>query len=66
MKVLLHTRLLPWWLAASPSLPEPARALIGAPENDRMLVAQAQAENLILATADEVVAAYGDFVQFLR
>ena len=33
---------------------------------DRMLVAQAQAENLILATADDVVTAYGDFVQLVR
>ena len=126
MRVLLDTHLLLWWLAASPSLPEQARALIGASENtvfvsavslweiwlkeslgklrlpadfeerlaegafeslpltgkqarlvaslpwhhrdpfDRMLVAQAQAEDLILATADEVVAAYGDFVQFVR
>lgn len=126
MRVLLDTHLLLWWLAASPSLPEQARALIGAPENsvfvsavslweiwlkeslgklrlpvdfeerlaegsfeslpltgkqarlvallpwhhrdpfDRMLVAQAQAENLILATADEVVAAYGDFVQLVH
>ncbi len=30
---------------------------------DRMLVAQAWAENLILLTADAAVAAYGDFVR---
>ena len=33
MRVLLDTHLLLWWLAASPSLPEQARALIGASEN---------------------------------
>ena len=126
MRVLLDTHLLLWWLAASPSLPKQAKALISASENtvfvsavslweiwlkeslgklqlpadfeerlaegsfeslpltgkqarlvallpwhhrdpfDRMLVAQAQAESLILATADEVVAAYGDFVQLVR
>jgi len=33
---------------------------------DRMLVAQAQVERLILLTADELVAAYGDCVRFAR
>jgi PIN domain nuclease of toxin-antitoxin system len=32
----------------------------------RMLVSQAQVENLILLTADNVVAAYGDFVRLVR
>ena len=32
---------------------------------DRMLVAQAQAENLILLTADDRVAAYGDVVRLV-
>jgi PIN domain nuclease of toxin-antitoxin system len=33
---------------------------------DRMLVAQAQAEGLIFLTADDAVAAYGDFVLLVR
>jgi len=33
---------------------------------DRMLVAQAGCENLVLLTADQVVSAYGDFVRFVR
>ena len=33
---------------------------------DRMLVAQARAENLTLLTADEGVTAYGDFVRLVR
>jgi len=33
---------------------------------DRMLVAQARVENLILLTADDRVAAYGDFVRLVR
>jgi PIN domain nuclease of toxin-antitoxin system len=33
---------------------------------DRMLVAQAQAENLILLTADDYVTAYGGFVRLVR
>lgn len=33
---------------------------------DRMLVAQAKEENLVLVTADEQVAAYGDCVQLVR
>jgi PIN domain nuclease of toxin-antitoxin system len=33
---------------------------------DRMLVAQARAENLILLTADNGVTAYGDFVRLVR
>ncbi|MBI4875996.1 MAG: type II toxin-antitoxin system VapC family toxin [Acidobacteria bacterium] len=33
---------------------------------DRMLAAQAQAENLTLLTADDRVAAYGDFVRLIR
>ena len=33
---------------------------------DRMLVAQAGAENLILLTADDQVTAYGDFVRLVR
>lgn len=33
---------------------------------DRMLVAQAGAENLILLTADDRVTAYGDFVLLVR
>jgi PIN domain nuclease of toxin-antitoxin system len=33
---------------------------------DRMLVAQAQVENLVLLTADEVLAAYGASVQLAR
>jgi PIN domain nuclease of toxin-antitoxin system len=33
---------------------------------DRMLAAQARAENLILLTADHALAAYGDFVQLVR
>jgi PIN domain nuclease of toxin-antitoxin system len=33
---------------------------------DRMLVAQARAENLILLTGDDVVTAYGDFVRLVR
>jgi PIN domain nuclease of toxin-antitoxin system len=33
---------------------------------DRMLVAQARAENLILVTADDPVAAYGDSVRLVR
>ena len=33
---------------------------------DRMLVAQARAENLILLTGDDVVSAYGEFVRLVR
>jgi PIN domain nuclease of toxin-antitoxin system len=33
---------------------------------DRMLVAQARTENLILLTADDRVTAYGDFVRLVR
>ncbi len=33
---------------------------------DRMLVAQAQAENLIFLTGDSVVTAYGSFVRLVR
>ncbi|HSL02676.1 MAG TPA: type II toxin-antitoxin system VapC family toxin [Nitrospiraceae bacterium] len=33
---------------------------------DRMLIAQAEVEHLILLTADEVVAAYGDCVRLAR
>lgn len=33
---------------------------------DRMLVAQARSENLILLTADDRVTAYGDFVRLVR
>jgi PIN domain nuclease of toxin-antitoxin system len=33
---------------------------------DRMLVAQAKTENLMLLTADSAVAAYGDFVRLAR
>jgi len=33
---------------------------------DRMLVAQAQVEELTLLTADETVASYGDFVLLCR
>ena len=33
---------------------------------DRMLVAQARVENLILLTADDLVAAYGDFIRLVR
>ena len=33
---------------------------------DRMLVAQAQTENLVLLTADEVVTAYGDSIRLVR
>lgn len=33
---------------------------------DRMLVCQAQAENLLLLTADEVLSRYGDFVLLAR
>jgi PIN domain nuclease of toxin-antitoxin system len=33
---------------------------------DRMLAAQARTENLILLTADSVVAGYGDFVRLAR
>jgi PIN domain nuclease of toxin-antitoxin system len=33
---------------------------------DRMLVAQARAENLILLTADKGVTPYGDFVRLVR
>ncbi len=33
---------------------------------DRMLVAQAKAEGLILLTADDLVTGYGDFVRLVR
>jgi PIN domain nuclease of toxin-antitoxin system len=33
---------------------------------DRMLIAQAQLENLVLLTADDTVARYGDFVRLVR
>ena len=33
---------------------------------DRMLVAQARYENLVLLTVDQVVSTYGDFVRFVR
>ncbi|MBL8220652.1 MAG: type II toxin-antitoxin system VapC family toxin [Bryobacterales bacterium] len=33
---------------------------------DRMLVCQAHMENLVLLTADEAVARYGDFVRLVR
>ena len=33
---------------------------------DRMLVAQAQVEDMIFLTADDAVAAYGDFIHFVR
>jgi PIN domain nuclease of toxin-antitoxin system len=33
---------------------------------DRMLVAQARYENLVLLTADQVVSTYGDFVRLVR
>lgn len=33
---------------------------------DRMLVAQARAEDLTLLTADDLVSAYGDFVRLVR
>lgn len=33
---------------------------------DRMLVAQAQVENIVLLTADSAVSAYGDFVLLVR
>ena len=33
---------------------------------DRMLVAQARAETLILLTADSAITAYGDFVRLVR
>jgi PIN domain nuclease of toxin-antitoxin system len=33
---------------------------------DRMLVAQARAENLTLLTADDQVTRYGDFVRLVR
>jgi PIN domain nuclease of toxin-antitoxin system len=33
---------------------------------DRMLVAQARLENLVLLTADDPVTAYGDFVRLVR
>jgi PIN domain nuclease of toxin-antitoxin system len=33
---------------------------------DRMLAAQARAENLIFLTGDDVVSAYGDFVRLVR
>ena len=33
---------------------------------DRMLVAQAQFENLILLTGDDIVTRYGDFVRLVR
>jgi PIN domain nuclease of toxin-antitoxin system len=126
LRILLDTHLILWWLADNPSLSEPARVLIGHPENtvfvsavslweiwlkeslgklrlppefeehlaaqsfesmpltaeqtrevaflpwhhrdpfDRMLVAQARVESLILLTADEQVSAYGDFVRLVR
>lgn len=123
MKFLLDTHLLLWWLSNSPLLPEPARQLIGDPNNtifvsavslweiwlkssigklrvpsgfaqklaaepfadlplrarhtpavamlewhhrdpfDRMLIAQAISENLVLLTADKALGAYGRSVQ---
>jgi len=33
---------------------------------DRMLVAQAQVEDLVFLTADNSIAAYGDFVRLVR
>ena len=33
---------------------------------DRMLVAQAQLENLVFLTADDIVTRYGDFVRLVR
>ena len=33
---------------------------------DRMLVAQAQSENLLFLTADDIVTHYGDFVRLVR
>jgi PIN domain nuclease of toxin-antitoxin system len=33
---------------------------------DRMLIAQARVENLVLLTADDLVTAYGDFVRLVR
>jgi len=126
LRILLDTRLLLWWLAASPSLSAQATELIRDPENtvfvsavslweirlkqslgklrlpvdfterlaaesfeslpllashprqvsllpwrhrdpfDRMLVAQAQVEKLVLLTADEALTAYGDAVHLAR
>jgi PIN domain nuclease of toxin-antitoxin system len=126
VRVLLDTRLLLWWLDASPSLSPEATRIISEPENavfvsavslweiglkqslgklripaqfekrladesfeslpltasqtwriselpwhhrdpfDRMLVAQAQAENLVLLTANEALTAYGDSVRLAR
>jgi len=70
MKILLDTHLLLWWLADSLSLPAQARSWIrvhagGRGLLDRMLVAQAQAEELVLLTADARVARYGDFVRLV-
>jgi len=126
LRILLDTRLLLGWLAASPSLSAQATELIRDPENtvfvsavslweirlkqslgklrlpvdfterlaaesfeslpllashprqvsllpwrhrdpfDRMLVAQAQVEKLVLLTADEALTAYGDAVHLAR
>ena len=126
MRLLLDTRLLLWWLDASPSLSAQAGEMIRDPENtvfvsavslweiwlkqslgklrlpvdftdrlaaesfeslplmaaharqvavlpwrhrdpfDRMLVAQAQVEKLVLLTADEALTAYGAVVQLAR
>jgi PIN domain nuclease of toxin-antitoxin system len=125
LRILLDTHLLLWWLGNSPSLSEPARAIISQPEStvfvsavslweiwlkeslgklrlpvdfetrmaaesfeslpmstkharqvallpwhhrdpfDRMLVAQAQAENLVLLTADNHLTSYGEFVRLV-
>jgi PIN domain nuclease of toxin-antitoxin system len=126
LRLLLDTRLLLWWLDASPSLSAQAGEMIRDPENtvfvsavslweiwlkqslgklrlpvdftdrlaaesfeslplmaaharqvavlpwrhrdpfDRMLVAQAQVEKLVLLTADEALTAYGAVVQLAR
>jgi PIN domain nuclease of toxin-antitoxin system len=71
LRILLDTHLLVWWLADSPSLSGQARQVAVLPWHhrdpfDRMLVAQAQAENLTLLTADDRVTAYGNFVRLVR
>ena len=72
MRILLDTHLLLWWLAAEPFESLPLTAAHTRPVSllpwrhrdpfDRMLVAQAQVENLVLLTADGLLSAYGPFV----
>ena len=56
--MLLDTHVVLWWLADDPTVSEEIKVRLDHDPFDRMLVAQAQCENLTLVTGDAEIHKY--------